>query len=322
MKSIIDIGDTCDLIDKALIAIDIYGKVKYINQRFTVLFSLSQSEVIDKNYTDAISIMDRSGLNKLKLFDSNMMAVKESEGVLLVDGKVEYYIRYKAKCHFNDKQEQKCWLFIFEDITEEIELKQQLKHKRKLEVLGELALGVAHDLNNILGGIIGCTEIITMEHSDNKRLYKFTKSILQSANNAAILSRKLIRFSAPVDPVFEIVDINYVLRDAVEIVRHSLDKKVKINTNFYDKEIIVFADKAEIEVAFFNLVINAQEAMPHGGEITISTETVNCRSELDIGTIDFNIEQCLKITFSDTGEGIPSSIIGKIFESDFTYKKY
>ncbi len=210
-----------------------------------------------------------------------------------------------------------------DDVTEEHTLARQVNQSRKMEAIGQLAGGVAHDFNNMLGGILGAAEMLKLDISDeDPDQIQFLDIIINSSSRAADLTRKLLTFSRKGQVVSVPVSVHDILADSVALLNRTIDKNssISVTTNATDASII--GDHSAIQNSLMNLAINASHAMPDGGTISFLTENVHlnklqCRqSNSPITPGDY-----IKVTVSDSGTGIPADVITKIFEPFFTTKE-
>ncbi len=209
-----------------------------------------------------------------------------------------------------------------DDITRQYQMQEELAHSRKLDAIGQLTGGVAHDFNNMLGGILGSAELLGMTLEDNKKGQRYLDVIIQSGRRAADLNRKLLSFARKDKIESTQVDIAKVLEDAVAILIHSLDKQIYISIDVETKNTTVIGDPSQLQNAFINLGINAGHAMPEGGELLFSAK----ETQLDhvyCSTSRFTIEpgEYLDIEIRDTGTGISMEDQYRIFDPFFTTKE-
>lgn len=221
----------------------------------------------------------------------------------------------------NDKGKADMLILMYEDITEQYMLKEKLRHSEKMEALGLLTGGIAHDFNNMLSGIIGGATMLEKHiHSDETR--RSLKLITDSAERMTDLTGKLLTFGRKDNPDYKTENINEVIRNAIEILEYSLDKKVEILSEFEAEDMFVKGSVSQLQNVFINLAINASHAMPQGGTITFRTSLFEydddhmemVQNELDSG-------KYVKIEVADTGMGIPPEYKNKVFEPFFTTKK-
>ncbi len=205
-----------------------------------------------------------------------------------------------------------------DDITEYIEMEQQLAHSRKMDAIGQLAGGIAHDFNNMLGGIVGSADMLKRRTS-NEKDRQMTDVILKAALRASDLTSKLLAFGRKGKAVSSPVDMIKVIDDTVELLERSMDKKIEINVSLNARNSQVIGDDSLLQNALLNIGINSGHAMPDGGKLNFHT----CNVKLDsiyCNNSRFNIipGNYLEIEIRDTGCGISPENIDRIFEPFFT----
>ncbi|MEM8987693.1 MAG: response regulator [Pseudomonadota bacterium] len=208
------------------------------------------------------------------------------------------------------------------DVTERKRMEDQYTQGQKLQAVGKLAGGVAHDFNNILTVIIGNCDMLMARHAVGDPSYPDLVQIQQNANRAAALVRKLLAFSRKQTLTPEILDVTEVLQDFSPFLNRTITEKVKLNfVNGRDLK-TVKVDKGQLEVAIMNLAVNARDAMlPEGGVLTISTQNIGSSDVGRFAKEEIEARDYVMIEVADTGAGVASEIADKIFEPFFTTKE-
>jgi signal transduction histidine kinase/ActR/RegA family two-component response regulator len=187
---------------------------------------------------------------------------------------------------------------------------------RQLELVGRLAAGIAHDFNNNLTSIMGCAELLQLEHGVSPEL---TDNILRSSQRLAELTRQLLAYSRKGRMVRAPVDLHALLDDVVSLLRRSTDPNVRVVTDLEARHPVVAADAALLQSAVLNLLVNARDAMPAGGTITVATSTLELPSA--VGDAEGGpAGRCVALEVRDTGEGIAPEVLPQIFDPFFTTK--
>ena len=199
-------------------------------------------------------------------------------------------------------------------------IEEQLRQAQKMEAIGQLAGGIAHDFNNQLASILGFAELIHAKSSQDN-IVKYAKKIISIAENSSRLTKQLLTYSRKNDLQLQLVDIHHEINQLVELIQHSIDKRIKINLQLNSPKSAINVDKSLIQNALLNIVINARDAMPDGGSITILTSTTLFPEQL-MEKSDCNILElpCIKIAIQDTGCGISKENYDKIFEPFYSTK--
>lgn len=209
----------------------------------------------------------------------------------------------------------------YRDVTEKRKLQEHLNQSQKLESIGVLAGGIAHDFNNVLTGILGYTEVIRAEGGENEKISRAVNIIESSARGAGRMIAQLLGFARRQAPEVLPFSLNDVVRDTATLLERVVDKTVEIRLDLEGAQPIVEGDVNQLEQVIMNLVVNAKDAMPDGGTITVKTEIVEARQ----GSRDVPpfIPQGMyaRLSVKDTGVGIPREIRDKIFEPFFTTKE-
>lgn len=206
------------------------------------------------------------------------------------------------------------------DVTERKQLEQQLLQAQKMESVGVLAGGIAHDFNNLLSGILGYASLLKIKTREGDSLYKYADTIEQSAAKAARLTQQLLTFSRGGKYRTETVNINKITEETLQILERTIDKNIQIHKEFSPDIWDVEADPSQMEQVLLNICINARDAMPTGGVLTIKTENTALDEEPLADYPETVTGNYVKITISDTGTGIARDIQHKIFDPFFSTK--
>lgn len=210
---------------------------------------------------------------------------------------------------------------VLSDATELKSLEAQFVQSQKMQAIGQLAGGVAHDFNNLLTAISGHCDLLLLRHDQGDPDYGDLMQINQNTNRAAALVGQLLAFSRKQNLRPEVLDLRDTLADLTHLLNRLVGEKVRL-TLIHDPELeAVRADKRQLEQVLMNLVVNARDAMPSGGEVTIQTERLRLREPLerDRATVPPGEYVCVRVR--DQGIGIPSDKLQKVFEPFFTTKR-
>jgi PAS domain S-box-containing protein len=208
------------------------------------------------------------------------------------------------------------------DVTERKRSEEQLQEVARLEAVGRLAGGIAHDLNNMLVAILGCSDLLarSMQANDPKRIE--VDQITQAASRCAALTRQLLAFARRELIQPRLVDLNDAVHHAEGMLRTVLAENIELTSQLSPTIGTVFADPSQLEQILMNLILNARDAMPRGGRVTIETASVvvDPGSETDHFTVEQGGQHCVMLAVSDTGQGMDPATLKRMWEPFFTTK--
>jgi two-component system cell cycle sensor histidine kinase/response regulator CckA len=207
------------------------------------------------------------------------------------------------------------------DMTEQRKLEQQFAQGQKMQAVGQLAGGVAHDFNNVLTAIIGFSDLLLLKHKPGDPSFSDLMSIKNSANRAAGLTRQLLAFSRRQTLRPQVLEIPGHLDDLTVLLKRLIGEQVTLSISHADPVWPVKADLVQLEQVVVNLVVNARDAMPNGGAITIRTRNVLEAEAATFTYLGMPPADYVLIEVEDTGTGMPSEIMEKIFEPFFSTKE-
>ena len=207
------------------------------------------------------------------------------------------------------------------DNSEEITLKRQLAQQTKMESIGQLAGGVAHDFNNILTAIIGYCDLMLLRHQPGDGDYDDIQQIKNNSNRAASLTRQLRAFSRQQTLRPQILQLANVVADVSSLLKRLLGETVRLEVHHGRGVGAVRADPGQLEQVIINLGVNARDAMPKGGVVHISTLAVGQQEVAAMGSEFLPIGDYVKLSVEDSGVGISKENLSKIFEPFFTTKE-
>jgi two-component system cell cycle sensor histidine kinase/response regulator CckA len=207
------------------------------------------------------------------------------------------------------------------DDSEEIILKRQVAQQTKMESIGQLAGGVAHDFNNILTAIIGYCDLMLMRHQPGDNDYDDIQQIKNNSNRAASLTRQLLAFSRQQTLRPQILQLANVVADVSNLLKRLLGETVQLQVHHGVGVGAVRADPGQLEQVIVNLGVNARDAMPKGGVVHIRTAAVSQREVAAMGRELLPVGDYVQLSVEDSGVGIPKENLSKIFEPFFTTKE-
>jgi len=206
----------------------------------------------------------------------------------------------------------------YRDVTERIRLEEALRQGAKMEAIGRLAGGVAHDFNNLLTVVLGNLELVRGGDLDEADHSELLASAEAAAKQAAELTRQMLGFARRQPLQSVVVDLNELVREEIKLLRHSIDTRVSLEFRAAAGLHPVYADPIQVQQVLMNLCLNARDAMPDGGTITIETENAEIPATAHAdGPIQ---EGYVRLRVGDTGVGMSEEVRAKVFEPFFTTK--
>jgi two-component system cell cycle sensor histidine kinase/response regulator CckA len=206
------------------------------------------------------------------------------------------------------------------DTTEKRALENQVVQQQKMETIGRLAGNVAHDFNNLLGAIMMATDFLLNAHRPTDPSFQDIMQIKQNANRAASLVRQLLAFSRKQTLRPQVIELSETLPDLGMLLRRLIGEKATLDIPLVRDLWQIRADVGQFEQAIINLAVNARDAMPSGGKLTIRTSNVSAEESVRLQRKGMPAGEYVEIEVVDTGTGIAPDVIGKIFDPFYTTK--
>src|SRR6185295_14853387 len=208
------------------------------------------------------------------------------------------------------------------DVTERVVLEEQFRHAQKMEAVGQLAGGVAHDFNNILTAVLGYADLLLSRMAKSDPSRPAVDEIRKGGERAASLTRQLLAFSRRATTQPRVVDLNAAIQNLLPMVHRLVGEDVRFQLRLSNTVGRVRVDPAQLEQVIVNLVVNARDAMPQGGVVTIRTDSLKLDAGPQAGGPgDIDSGSYVRLRVSDTGVGIPPDVLEHIFEPFFTTKE-
>ncbi|MDY6823937.1 MAG: response regulator [Thermodesulfobacteriota bacterium] len=305
--------------DPILISLLQTGEILNVNKAFVEFTGYTKNEVIGVALKDIAiwaPLEDRVDIRKALLENGECLNLETT--IRSKEGRVLSVI-FSARClDFPDGTHV---ISIIRDKSEQKELENQLIQAQKMESIGRLAGGIAHDFNNLLIPILGYTEIMLVDIDAHHEYYEFIKDIHNAADKARLLIRQLLTFSRKQILEIKPVPLGEVIKGFRKILRRTIREDITLNIDVADDLHLIEGDSAQIEQILMNLCVNAQDAMPKGGELTISAEN---------GTIDRQFAThhpgavpgtYVMLSVADTGCGMDKETQDNVFDPFFTTKE-
>ncbi|HEY3893009.1 MAG TPA: response regulator [Bradyrhizobium sp.] len=305
----------------AIATVDRAGAVVRANARFAKLAqSLGPDGAANKSIFRAVNARDRG----LMIAAINQAA--EGQGDIapveaLLDGAKERWGQFFVTAVEEDERETEAAIVYMLETTERRTLENQINQSQKMEMVGQLAGGIAHDFNNVLSAIMMANDFLLNAHKPTDPSFQDIMQIKQNATRAATLVRQLLAFSRKQTLRPQVLDLGDALSDLTMLLRRLIGEKVKFDPVHGRDLWPVKADVSQFEQVIVNLAVNARDAMPDGGKLTIKTANVSTQEAERLTYKGMPPADYVRIDVSDTGTGIPADIVDKIFEPFFSTKE-
>jgi len=317
---------TLKSIGDAVIATDIHGCVQQMNSVAEDIIGYSLAEVRGRSLSTIFRIIDDTSQQAIPSPVDEVLTTGEvvtlSSNTVLISRDGQRRRIADSGAPIRDREGRVVGVvLVFRDITDEHTLQERLRQVQKMEVVGQLAGGVAHDFNNMLAAIMGCAELLNEDLPADSEQRPLLSTILGASRHAADLTAKLLTFSRKGKVMSTALDIHEPIREAMSLLRRSLDRKIRLTTRFEATSDKVIGDPTLLQNAVMNLALNARDAMPDGGSLTVATRNVNLE---DPSLFDLMPElepgRYVEVSVSDTGAGISIEDRDKVLEPFYTTK--
>ncbi len=307
----------------AIISIDETGVIESANPATERIFGYARGELLGRNVRMLMPEPDRGRHdgyigNYLRTGQAKIIGIgrevagrrKDGSSVFLHLSVGEFRLRDGSR-HFSG---------ILRDISEARRMAHQLQQVQKLEAIGQLTGGIAHDFNNLLGVVIGNLDFVLEDLDPQSKDGQAVSRALNSALHGADLTRRLLAFSRdqPLEP--KDFAINDMLPDVVAVLKRTLGASITINLAPHPDLWPAYADASQVQDAVLNLAINARDAMPEGGVLTIETGNITLDEDYARENVEVKPGDYAMLAVSDTGTGIPPDIMKRVLEPFFTTK--
>ncbi len=305
----------------AIATVDRGGAVVRANARFAKLAqSLSPDGAANKSIVRAVNARDRN------LLIAAINRAAEGQGDIepveaMLDGAKERWGQFFVTAVEEDERDTEAAIVYLLETTERRTLENQINQSQKMDMVGQLAGGIAHDFNNVLSAIMMANDFLLNAHKPTDPSFQDIMQIKQNATRAATLVRQLLAFSRRQTLRPQVLGLGDALSDLTMLLRRLIGEKVKLDLMHGRDLWPVKVDVSQFEQVIVNLAVNARDAMPDGGKLTVKTANVTADESAQLSYKGLPAADYVRIDIADTGTGIPADIVDKIFEPFFSTKE-
>jgi len=297
------------------------GVIDYVNPAFSKVYGYEASEAIGS--TPRIL---KSGLYGTEFYNQFWQTILSKQ---VVDGEIVnrtqqgdlVTVQASTNPILSEEGQTIGFLAIHRDVTRQKQMEEQYRQSQKMQSIGRLAGGVAHDLNNLLTPIMGYAELLTRIIHDDETLVSYAQQIHHATDRAKDLTQQLLAFGRKQTLKMETIDSGAAISKFEKILRRTIREDIDLQFHLKPESGHIRIDQSQIGQVIVNLAVNAQDAMPEGGRLTIGTDNIKLSRREAQRIPELVPGSCVLITISDTGEGIDSEILPQIFEPFFTTKR-
>ena len=307
----------------AIITMDPQLNIREFNPAAEQMFGYARLDVLGRNVELLLPPADRarqvSALNEYMTTGSGTLAGRQIELLGLKSDGSEFPLDLTVARIGSDSRA--VLTGFFRDITERRALEEQLRQSQKLEAIGRLAGGVAHDFNNILMSIMGAADLLLMQLTPGDSAREEALEIKQSVDRGAGLTRQLLAFSRRQATRPRLFALGEVVSGMDRMLRRLIEAEIDFEIISAPDPLMILADSGQVEQVVMNLVINARDAMPNGGRLTVRVEEVELNEAAAATLTEGKTGLYARLSVADTGTGIDEQTRAKLFEPFFTTKE-
>ncbi len=309
-----------DIASDAVIVRDLYHNILMWNKSAQKLYGWTKKEAVGQN---AMKLLYRDILPIHQEIHKTVISQGSWQGEIhkYTKSGQEIIVESRWTLVLNEHSQPKSILVVDTDVTQEKILENQVLRAQRMESIGTLASGIAHDLNNVLSPILMSVQLLKAKHNEERSRQIFT-IIENNAKRGANLVKQVLSFARGIEGDHTVLQIQHLILEIRQVVTQTFPKIITINTGFDADLLTVFGDSTQIHQVLINLCLNARDAMLNGGHLSITAQNIFIDENYAWMHLEAEVGFYVVITISDTGVGIPNELLDRIFEPFFTTKEF
>lgn len=318
---------TLTSIADAVITTDPEGRITFMNAAAQKLSGWPEAEALDRPYGEVFHVIDETSRavptdRVAKALHDGASGTFSNHTLLVRRDASEVHIEHSvAPIRQGLREEISGCVIVFNDVSDRKELEERLRHVQKMDAIGKLAGGIAHDFNNAITAIIGYAEMILLRVKAPDPLYQDAKQIVRAAEHSARLTHQLLAFSRKQVLQPRTLDLEAEVTQVEGMVRRLIGESIILSLEAAPNLWKTSADAGQMHQIVLNLAINARDAMPDGGKLTIGLTNTTLTAAEALHIADGRPGEFVLLTVSDTGTGMSREVVKRIFEPFFTTKE-
>ncbi len=316
------IRQQASLLDKtkdAILVCDLNYRISYWNKGAELLYGWQAADVLGKDICDVVCGGDDTQLLAAQKTFAQKDEFKIEANQTTRDNKI-LVVKSRWDLVRNERNQPDYFLIINTDITEQKKIEEQLLRAQRMESIGTLAGGIAHDLNNVLSPILMATDMLALNASDDDSA-RWLSIIRENTKRGANLIQQVLSFARGVEGKRVFVQLKHIVNDLVKVLQETFTKSITVKFNIEPELSLISADPTQIHQVLMNLCVNARDAMPAGGTLTITAKNVRLDENYAQMSLEAEAGNYIVVTVTDTGTGMPPEVVKRIFDPFFTTKE-